>query len=109
MWPWSRKETEDPLRGRLEALITALETRGVSQPTPSPDREPSVSLERFRELEQVVKDLDADLDWLTAEVKKMRGKVTGGRKRDTHQMEEEPVVAPPRFSPEWWRLQRNHS
>lgn len=106
----NRRKAEDALRARLDALITTLEKGGSSQPAPSPDRQADAVLARIRELEETVKDLDTDLDWLTAEVKRMRGKLTGGERRTQRNGSSEeasPATAtPPRYSPQWFADQR---
>lgn len=81
-WQKNRKETEQPLREPAEALHTTL-----------------------RDLRGDLEALAADVDWLSLEVKKLRGKVTGGlRGQEPAQDAPGPTNGHPPLvpgSPEW--------
>lgn len=74
---------------RLNLERPRLEPRqdDVSETSPAPE---VVTLEAFKSLLRDVEEMRADLDWLGAEVKKLRGRVTGGVRKAA----EEPQAGP---------------
>lgn len=91
---FSRKQPEGALTGRVEALEQSLkDLRG-----------------ELRDALKALEGLDADLDWLSGQVKTLRGKVTGGERREkTLQDAPGATIAgdpPPLYSPAWYALRR---
>lgn len=83
---------------------------GKKQPIVQKAEVPDTLERRVRDLERAYEELAADLDWLSGDVKKLRGRVTGGiRKGETAQDAPEPTNGadpPPRFSPAWFEAQK---
>lgn len=99
-----RREAEAALTARLEALTLALEKASRASQEPPSDV--------VADLKRAVEGLQADVDWLTLELRKVRGKLTGGQRRSQSNGESEegaaaPAGPPAKYSPAWFAHQRS--
>lgn len=65
---------------------------------------------RVRDLERALEEVEADVAWLSGDLKKLRGRVTGGVRKTA---EDAPgstngEAEPPRFSPAWFKARGVH-
>lgn len=100
----------------MATLLRHLLRRSGSDPSSTAPQELGSRLksleDRVADLERGDESLASDLDWLGAEVKKLRGRVTGGLRSEKTAQDAPGATndggAPPYLSPEWFKQKRAH-